>query len=248
MKKSLALLPVALLALSLAACGGKNDAASGDQPKISAGATVPAPAGKAWSDVVAASPDGGYVMGNPKASIRIAEYGSFTCPHCAEFTKESSEEIAKMVDTGKMSFEFRPFVRDPLDLSVALLAACGGPDAFVPLYHQLFANQEEMFAKAQAAGNDAYGKAAALPPQQRFIALAQLGGLIDFAKQRGISEEKAKQCLADDKAGTALVAHVQKANETYDIQGTPTFLMNGRVIENVATWSDLKAKLKETGL
>lgn len=249
MKKSLVLLPVALcaLTLSLSACGKKEDA-SAASTTLAAGAAVPPPAGKVWSEIVARSPEGGYLKGNAKAAIKVVEYGSYTCPHCADFTKESAEEMDRMVDTGKVSFEFRPFVRDPLDMTVALLAACGGTEAYYPLSHQFFANQAAMYQAAQSAGNAGYEKAVALPAGQRFVALAQLTGLVDFAKQRGIPESKARQCLADGKASTALVAEVQHANDSYTITGTPTIIINGKVAENVLTWPDLRSKLKGAGL
>ncbi|MGE4410191.1 MAG: DsbA family protein [Sphingobium sp.] len=246
-KSSLLLIPAALLPLALSACGGKDGAAS-DTPKVSAGEAVPPPAGKAWSDIVSVSDKGGYVMGNPNAALKVAEFGSFTCSHCADFAARSSDELKTMVDTGKLSFEFRPFVRDPLDMTVALLAGCNGPEPYFPLSHQLFANQPALFEKAQAAGEKAYGDAMNQPPATRFVALAQLLGLIDFVKQRGVSEDKAKQCLSDTKQAEALAAHVQEANNSYTITGTPTLLLNGAVVKDVATWDLMREKLKEAGL
>ncbi|HEX5537094.1 MAG TPA: thioredoxin domain-containing protein [Sphingobium sp.] len=245
MKKCLILLP-ALLSFGLAACGDKKDApaASG----VKAGEVVPPPAGTSWSNAVRATPEGGYVKGNPEAAIRIVEFGSFTCSHCADFSEKSANELDSMVDTGKMSFEFRPYVRDPLDMTVALLAGCSGPEPFFALSHQLFAYQPQMFQTIQAAGEDAYRTAMEKPLDQRFTALARLAGLIEFAKQRGISEEKAGQCLTDPKKVETLAGQVQKANDQYEITGTPTLLMNGSVMENVPTWDALKAKLKEAGV
>ncbi len=247
MKKSLALLPIASLFLSLAACGGK-DGATSDAPKISAGEAVPPPAGKAWTDVVSQTKEGGYLMGNPAAALKLAEYGSFTCPHCADFAKQSNDEIEKMVDTGKLSFEFRPYVRDPLDMTVALLAGCNGAEPYFPLSHQLFDHQPAMFEKIQGAGDKSYADAVNQPPEQRFVTLAGMLGLIDFVKERGVSEEKAKQCLADQKQIEALAAHVQEANDSYNIAGTPTLLLNGSVVKDVASWDLMREKLKEAGL
>lgn len=248
MKKSPALLvPALVMSLALTACGGK-DGTSSDSPKASAGEAVPAPAGKSWSDMVSATDKGGYLMGNPNAAIKVAEYGSFTCPHCADFMKQSGDEVKAMVETGKMSFEFRPYVRDPLDMTVALLAGCNGAEPFFPLTHELFVNQAPMFEKAQAAGEKAYSDAMSQPPEKRFVAVAQLAGLIDFVKQRGVSEEKAKQCLSDQKQIEALAAHVQEANNEYAITGTPTLILNGSVVKDVASWDLMREKLKEVGL
>lgn len=245
-KKSLLLLPAVLLSLSLAGCGETKDEEG--FPKLEAGENVAAPEGQQWSDVVATTPNGGYVMGNPDAAIKVAEYGSYTCPHCADFVESSSQDIDSMVDTGKMSFEFRPYVRDPLDMTVALLAGCTGPEAYFPLSHQLFANQAAMYQTAQGAGDAAYASAMEKPPEQRFIALAEMSGLIDFVKQRGVSEDKAKQCLSDTQKIEALAGHVQEANTRYNITGTPTLLINNSVVENANTWDVLKAKLKEAGI
>lgn len=249
MKKIPALLiPAALTSLALAACGGKDDGVASDMPKVAAGETIPPPAGKAWSDMVSRTDKGGYLMGNPDAALKLVEYGSFTCPHCADFAEQSSDEVGPMVDTGKLSFEFRPFVRDPLDMTVALLAGCNGAEPYFPLSHQLFANQAAMFEKAQAAGEKAYADAMNQPAEKRFIAIARLGGLIDFVKQRGVSEDKAQQCLSDEKQAEALAAQVQEATGSYDITGTPTLLLNGSVVEDVASWDLMRAKLKEAGL
>lgn len=242
------LLPgLAILAfgLSLAACG-KND--GGSVPTGGPVAAVAPPAGTTWADTITETPDGHFIMGNPKAKVHVAEYGSYTCSHCRDFNAESGPELRELVNTGKMSFELRNFVRDPLDISTALLARCGGKDIFYPLSDQFFGNQNAMFEKAQALGDPAYQAAVSAPPQQRFVNLAQATGLIDFAMQRGISQDQAKQCLADTAAAEKLAKGVQKANESYQISGTPSFLINDVLVDNVTTWSALKAKLKESGI
>lgn len=241
-----ALASLALLSMPLAACGDKS--ASSDASTVKAGENVPPPTGQKWTDTVSVTEAGGYAMGNPEAAIKVVEFGSYTCPHCRDFMSESSEEVDKMVETGKMSFEYRPFVRDPIDMTMALLAECGEPEIFFPLSHQLFDNQVAMFEKVQGAGDAAYQQAMQKPAEQRFIALAELGGLLDFVKQRGLAEDKAKQCLADGKKAEALAAQVQQATEKYDISGTPTLLLNNRVVENVASWPAMRSKLQETGL
>lgn len=246
MNKNFFLPALATLAMTLSACGDKDASSAG--PKIEAGENVPAPDGQQWSDIVAVSQAGGYVMGNPEAALKIVEYGSYTCSHCADFTESSAQDLDAMVDTGKMSFEFRPYARDPLDMTTALLAGCAGAEPHFPLSHQLFANQMAMFETAQGAGEEAYGAAMEKPVNERFIALAQMAGLIDFIKQRGISEDKARQCLSDETQITALAEQVRSANTQYNITGTPTILINGKVAENMSSWAPLKTKLEEAGL
>lgn len=246
--KRLALFLTALTALSLSACASKDEAGNTAAPAVGALANVPPPAGKKWTEIVSETADGGFVMGNPDAPVKVIEFGSFTCPHCREFAEASSAERDAMVETGKMSFEYRAFVRDPIDMAAALLARCSGPEPFFPLSEQLFANQNDMIGKAQAMGEASYAAIVAKPVGERFAALAQGVGLIDFVKQRGISGDKAKQCLADAATIDRLVKQVQADTAKFDIQGTPTLVMNGKVVENAASWQVMRAKLKEAGL
>lgn len=238
-----ALLPVAL---TLAGCGKGEDNASG--PAAAPVAAVAAPAGTSWSETVATTPDGHFLMGNPNAAVKLVEYGSYTCSHCRDFSAEASEEIRKLVDTGKMSFEFRSYVRDPIDITTALLARCGGKDIFFPLSEQYFGNQAAMFDKVQALGDARYQQLMSAPPQSRLVGLGEALGLVDFAKQRGVAEDQAKQCLADGKTADALVKDVESANSQYNITGTPAFLINGTLVNSPPTWKDLHGELRRAGL
>lgn len=239
----------AALVLALSACGDKgNEAANGSAPSADPVAAVPAPAGKQWADVVTETPEGGFAMGNPAAPVKLIEFGSFTCPHCAEFAEKSAAELRTMVNSGRLNFEFRNYVRDPLDMSMGLIARCGGAEPFFPLMEQLFANQAAAFQAAQAKGEPAYQAAISQPLATRFAAIADLAGLVDFAQQRGIPADKAKQCLGDAAAIDKLTKGVQTANEQYNITGTPSLLLNGSLVENAASWEVMRAKLKEAGL
>ena len=243
--KALSGLALIALSLTLAACGKKEEGSPAAAEPVAA---VAAPAGTAWSTTFAQTPEGQFVMGNPQAKVKLVEYGSYTCSHCRDFSAEASEGIRKIVDTGKMSYELRNYVRDPIDIATALLARCGGKDVFYPLSEQFFTNQNSMFEKAQSLGDAKYQQLMSAPPAQRFGNLAQAVGLVDFAKQRGIAEDKAKQCLADTAAAEKLAKGVEAASQQYKIEGTPTFILNGVVVENTANWATLQPKLKQAGL
>ncbi len=233
------------LALSLAACGDKGGEAgglSGDPI-----AKVAPPAGKAWTDMVVKTTDGGYRIGNPEAPIKVIEFGSLTCSHCADFAHESAPELAPVfVASGRVSYEFRNFVRDPIDITAAQLTRCGAPESFFALTEQVFAYQPQIFEKAQAAGNPAFEAAASQPEDKRGFAIAQLTGLADFFAARGVAIDQAKACLADGAAARALAEGAEKAGKDFDITGTPTFIVNGQKVE-VNTWPELKARLETMG-
>ncbi|HEX7873183.1 MAG TPA: thioredoxin domain-containing protein [Sphingobium sp.] len=234
-------------ALALSGCGGKGDGNSA-APSGDPVAAVSAPAGTSWSETIAATPEGGFVMGNPNAKLKVVEYASFTCPHCRDFAQQADEPLrTKYVDSGKVSYEFRNFVRDPLDITAALIARCGGKDPFFPLSHQLFGNQEAMFKQIQSVGEKGYQDAMNLPPQQRFGRLGELAGLIDFAKTRGIPEAQARTCLANFKEAETLAAGNEAAVKQFQLEGTPTLILNGKKLDNANSWPQLEAALKEAG-
>ena len=243
--KALSGLALIALSLTVAACGKKDEGGAASAEPVAA---VAAPAGTSWSTTITQTPEGNFVMGNPQAKVTLVEFASYTCSHCRDFAVEASEEIRKIVDTGKMSYELRNFIRDPIDMSTALLARCGGKDVYYPISDQFFANQTAMFEKAQALGDAKYQQLMSGAPSERFANIANAVGLVEFAKQRGIAEDQAKQCLADSAAAEKLAKGVEAASQQYKIEGTPTFVLNGVVIENTANWATLQPKLKQAGL
>jgi protein-disulfide isomerase len=234
------------LSLALAACGS----AGGDKGGATSGEPlekVAAPAGQTWGDVVAKTDEGGYVMGNPEAPIKLIEFGSLTCGHCADFAATSKTELVEtFVNSGRVSFEFRNFVRDPMDLTAAQLTRCGAPESFFALTEQAFANLGPMFETVQAAGEQAYAAAMSAPEATRGQAIARLAELDEFFAARGISKDQAAQCLANAADARALAERTQKYSEEYQITGTPTFLLNGSKLDG-NTWPEIKTALETAG-
>ncbi len=229
----------------IAACGEKAT----DTPKATGPVVaVKAPAGTKWATTVVETPDGGIQMGNPNAPIKVVEYASMSCSHCAEFSEKSAVPLkTNYIATGKVSYELRNYVRDPMDLTATLLARCGGPGPFFPLAEQMFADQANWFTKVQALTPAEQQAMGTLPPAQQMTKFATLLGLDNFVRQRGISADKANACLANTAEADKLVKMRDRANTEFNLQGTPTFLINGQVLENTGTWEQLEAKLKAAG-
>lgn len=234
-------------ALLLSACGGGEDKGGGNTTAAAPGkpvAAVPAPNGGDWAETVSQSPEGGMVMGNPNAAVKLVEFGSMTCPHCAEFSEKSAELIDKYVKTGRVSYEFRNYVRDPADLAAALLARCGGPQPFFKLSEQIYAAQAEWIGKLQNMSPAEQQQLQTMQPEQVVPVFGEKSGLVQFVAMRGIPAAKAQQCLADKGAIQKLVDITNGGNEL-QIPGTPTFLINGKVVENAAAWEALEPQLKK---
>lgn len=236
---------LALPLLLLAACGEK----SGDTPKAAGPVVaVKAPAGTEWVTTVTETPDGGMRMGNPNAPIKVVEYGSLSCSHCAEFSEKSAESLkANYISTGKVSYEFRNYVRDPMDLAATMLARCAGPGPFFPLSEQMFADQRNWFDKMQKMTPAEQQAMTTLPVAQQMQRIAGIIGIDGFVRQRGISAEKANACLANQAESDKLVKMRDRANTEYNLQGTPTFLINGQVMSETGTWEQLETRLKAAG-
>jgi len=232
------------LALTLAACGNKtSDAAPSGEPA----AKVAPPSGKAWTDVVAKTEEGGYRMGNPDAPIKLVEYGALSCSHCGEFAKESSEKLLnEYVASGRVSYELRYFMLNAFDVPASLLATCGAPEAVIPLSEQFWAWQPTLFSNLQSVGDAKLQQAAALPPAQRMQALAQLGGMTEFFAARGISRDQGAACLADTAKADALAKQTETASSKYQVTGTPTFFINGASV-GTSDWATLEPKLQAAG-
>jgi protein-disulfide isomerase len=239
----LILASAALLATACNAEKGATNAA--EAPEVTA-AAVPAPNNGDWTTVVSKTPEGGFVMGNPNAKVKLVEFGSLTCPHCAAFEEEGGKALVdNYVKKGLVSWEFRNFVRDPFDMAATLLARCGGEASFFGLTRNLFTDQKEWVGKIQAADPAKVQALQALPPAQQFSTIADLGGLKQYASMRGVPRAKGEQCLANQDEVNRLVQMNSDAVTNYNVPGTPTFLINGTIVEQTATWEALEPKIKE---
>ena len=83
MKSSLKLLATAAI-LASGACNAENSGGSSAANSTTAEAVQP-PADGDWSKVVTQTDSGAFRMGNPNAEVKLVEFASMTCPHCATF-------------------------------------------------------------------------------------------------------------------------------------------------------------------
>jgi protein-disulfide isomerase len=237
-------LAASFLVLGSAACN-QQPAAQSDNPSA---APVQAPDGD-WSQLVSATTEGGMLMGNPQAKVKVVEFGSMTCHVCAEFsTKDEPTLVNNYVKTGNVSFEFRNFVRDPLDITMSLITRCAGATPqFFALTDGMYKDQKSFFDRLQAVPQDQLAALQNLPPAQQFQRMAQLAGVQEWAAQRGLPSGKTNQCLANQAEIDRIVQMNSDASSSYDIPGTPTFLVNGEEVKpqpGQANWPALEGAIK----
>jgi protein-disulfide isomerase len=147
-------------------------------------------------------------LGNPNAPIKMIEYGSVACPHCAAFNNDVFPAFkAKYIDTGQVYYTLREALTgEPPELAVAgfLTARCAGKDKFFPIADAIFRNQ--------------------LAIQQDMR-----GGLLPIAQSAGLTEDQFMKCISDDKARAALQKRADRM-EKDGVNGTPAFIMNDKVL------------------
>lgn len=233
------------LPLALAACGGSEGAEKTD----TALEKVAAPAGKAWSSTVTMTDEGGFRMGNPDAPLKLVEYGSLVCSHCRDFKKESFAEITEMVDSGRLSFEFRTFLLGPHDIAPTVIARCaGGTDRFFPLMAAWYDDWDANMAKIMEVTKDKAKLDAlnAMAPDKAGAELGRMGGVVDFYAARGVSADQANSCMANKPEIEKLNA-ISTLGQKEGVTGTPSFFLNGKKVD-FSGWVPLKNQLRDAGV
>lgn len=235
------------LALLLAGCG--DDAADTTANGAAPAAQEPLPQVEApngdWTQVVTQTPQGGFLMGNPNAPVKLVEYASLTCPACANFSVTATEELQnEYVKSGQVSWEFRNFVLNPIDLGVSMLVRCQGEGPFFRSVEQLYATQQEWLGRFSELPQAEMERIQSLPREQVVPAMVKAGGVDQFFRQRGMPEAQVNSCLADQQAVERIVQSNETAVKEDGVQGTPTFLINGEKVD-ASQWPELEPLLRQ---
>jgi protein-disulfide isomerase len=232
------------LALTLTGCGDEGGDLNAAATNLSAPLTqIPAPDNGEWAQVVSQTDDGGFLMGNPDAPVKLVEYASLTCPACRAFSEEATAELRDTyVGSGQVSWEFRNFLLGAPDVALSVLARCQPPAAFFSTVEQIFERQSEFLEnidESEAA------RIQALPPEQQIPPLARAMDLDTFFARRGMPESRFSLCLADSQSIQRLTEVTNRAATELNVQGTPTFFINGQIQgPEASTWSALEPRLR----
>ncbi|WP_112663345.1 DsbA family protein [Microvirga flavescens] len=158
------------------------------------------------ADLAVQGPLGDVVLGPENAKVTIIEYASLTCSHCANFHATTYPELKKRyIDTGKVRFVLREFPLDPLATAGFMLARCDGDAKYYPVSDMLF-DQQKNWAFTDKP----------------------LDALRQLLRQAGFSQEKFDACLRDQKLYDAVNAVKNRGIETFKVDSTPTFFINGQ--------------------
>ncbi|MCF7698809.1 DsbA family protein [Loktanella sp. M215] len=159
-------------------------------------------------------------IGSADAPVKITEYASFTCPHCAEFHDTVWPQLkADYIDTGKVQFTYREVYFDRFGLWASMIARCGGEMRFFGIADMLYDKQRDW-----TAGGD---------PANIAQNLRKLG------KTAGLTDEMLDTCLNDGATAQNLVAWYEANAKADDINSTPSFLIDGTKYSNMS-YADMK--------
>ncbi len=244
MMKTLLLTTLAAAAL-LSGCSKAEDAAG--NAAASTTAAVAAPTGTEWAATVVKTPENGFMMGNPAAPVKLIEYGAMSCSHCAEFAEASKDGLKALVNKGNVSYEYRNFLLNVMDVPASLLVRCGGPAPFFQIAEQMFADQRNWLGRTSSITQAEQQAMSKMTPTQTAQMLASKLELDKFVQQRGVPSEKIAACLSDPKAIDELGKISEVGQKEFQISGTPTFIINGQVVKDANTWDKIEPMLKAAG-
>ena len=149
-------------------------------------------------------------MGDPKAAVKMVEYASASCTHCATFNNTVLPAFkAKYIDTGKVHYTLKEFLTPPNELAAAgfLTARCAGKDKYFSVLDAIFSSQQEILQTGDMRGI-----------------------LLRVAQSAGLTESQFNACITDETALKALNARVERAIKQDKITGTPAFFINGKSV------------------
>lgn len=239
LRLSLALLAVPLLTTPAPAQQAKS------APKALPKAAQKAPLARDWRTHVVQTQSGAILTGNPAARIKLVEYLSYTCSHCAHFIAESKTPLHDdLVRRGVVRIEFRHAVRDPLDMAASLLARCTGPARFGATTQAIFAAQSSWFEQGRTWWQANGARIESQPELARLKAAAEGSGLSALMRRRGMTTATIDRCFAASADLDKVTAMAKMAWTT--IQGTPSFTVNGKAVAG-SDWAALQPELRAAG-
>lgn len=226
----------ALLLLAALAAGPVVAAAPNPAPRPNAPAD--------WSTRLATTPQGGVLMGNPAAPVKLVEFGSLTCPHCRAFHAAGLPAIkARWLAAGNVSYEYRPFSLNGVDLMAGLLMQCQPAAQAWAFVDRVYNRQDELMRPFMAIPESERTRIQGLAADAQGPAMAVAGKLPEFAAAAGIPRARYDACIAAKPASDRLMAIRADAVQTHGLQGTPSFLINGKMQTDVFDWTSLEPLL-----
>lgn len=203
--------------------------------------TISAAPAPDWTRAVRATPQGGRVVGNPAARVKLIEFAAYTCPHCAHLARDGGPTLTRHIRSGRLSVEFRPVVFDQIGLAATIVARCVPAARFLAVNDALYARQDEWHPRAHAYADSNAGELGRYAMIDQLQVVAVEGGIGAVA---GLSPAQTRACFANGPLVAATARDTDAA--TAAVSGTPTFQLAGQTF--TADWPALQTRLRAAGL
>ena len=152
-----------------------------------------------------------FVVGNENAPITIIEYASMWCSHCASFHNNTLGDIkTEYIDTGKVRFVFRDFPFNYPALLGSMVMQCISKDIRYDYMNALYMLQHNWIFRENTK------------TKQELYKIMQSGGM---------TKNEFDSCLSNADLENYILEGVMAAQKEFDIRSTPSFLVNGKLIE-----------------
>jgi len=169
-----------------------------------------------------------HVEGNTSSKVKLVEYGDYQCPYCQTYHATVQQIVEEYKD--KVSFQFVHFPLPSLHQNAFAAAraaeAAGKQGKFWEMHNLIYQSNDP---------NGASGWVASNAPTTYFN---------QFATQLGLNLEQFKKDYASSAVNSAINADMSAGNKL-GIEGTPTFLLNGKKVTIANTPDDFKKVLDE---
>jgi len=152
-----------------------------------------------------------FVIGDKNAPVTIIEYASLSCSHCADFHNKTLGDLKKeYVDTGKARIVFRNFPFNYPALLGSMVLRCIPEDVRYDYMNALFQLQPKWVVRDNAKST------------QELYKIMQSGGM---------TKEEFETCTNNAELENIILQAVIAAQNEFNIQSTPSFLINGNLVE-----------------
>jgi protein-disulfide isomerase len=167
----------------------------------------------------ALGPNGGELLGRRSAPVLVEEYGDFQCPVCGQWERTVGPSVRRLVDQGRIRFEYHPIAFiGPESVAAANAAEAAGDEGKFWAYHDL------LFAD-QAPENSG-----ALTTDR----------LLELGRQLGVTSQQFQQKVRDGTYDNWIRQVTDQSSQRGVVQ-TPTVLVNGRQVDAALTAQGLQA-------
>ena len=164
-------------------------------------------------------------LGSDSAPVKVHEYFSLTCTHCAHFATVVMPQVKpKLVDTGKVQFIYHDFPLDQVALKAAQVARYLPAALYYPFVEALFSSQDDW----------------AFQPNEDYHA-----SIFKYAALAGMDQATYDKAWNDDALAQFILDGQKQAETEYKITATPTFIINGKTYPGAMEYDDFAAKVAQ---